>query len=173
MDEISPIKKRIIEFIEIQGVTKLNFCKSVDISYSNLKGKSLLSEIGGEALVKISSFYSDINLEWLITGKGSMLKEEKQSTYSQKEDILHVNKEVSTYKKSIKTCDEIIAENYQLKDDKMNLMQESKALMQQNSALMEDKITLIQENSDLKVENITLKQKLKELETLKKTTPSH
>lgn len=74
MDKIAPIKERILYFIENQNITKSSFCKNTDISYSNLKGKSLFSEIGGEYLSKIVNFYTDISPLWLLTGEGSMLK---------------------------------------------------------------------------------------------------
>lgn len=75
MDKISPIKERILKFIENQGIKKIDFCEVTGISYANLKGKSLFSEIGGDKIAEILSIYPTINSEWLLTGKGSMLKE--------------------------------------------------------------------------------------------------
>lgn len=74
IDKISPIKEIILQLIEIQGITKTDFCKNTNISYSNLKGKSLFSEIGGEQIGNILNFYSEISPIWLLLGKGSMLK---------------------------------------------------------------------------------------------------
>ncbi len=74
MDKISPIKQRILHFIENQGIRKVDFSEKTQISYSNLKGKSLYSEIGGEQITKILEEYSEISPEWLLLGKGDMLK---------------------------------------------------------------------------------------------------
>ena len=74
MEKISPIKQRILQFIDYKGITKLLFCEKVGISYSNLKGKSLSSELGGDALCEILSIYSEISPDWLIVGKGEMLR---------------------------------------------------------------------------------------------------
>lgn len=83
MDKISPIKERILQFIESQGITKTDFCKNTNISYSNLKGRSLFSEIGGEQIGHILNYYSEISPIWLLLGQGSMLKEEKATYYAQ------------------------------------------------------------------------------------------
>lgn len=74
MDKISPIKERILQFIENQNIKKVDFCNTTGISYANLKGKSLYSEIGGDKIAEILSIYPFLNAEWLLTGKGQMLK---------------------------------------------------------------------------------------------------
>ncbi len=73
-DKISPIKERILYFIENQDITKKDFCKKTGISYANLRGKSLLSEIGGEQISEILSQYDEISSDWLLTGRGPMLR---------------------------------------------------------------------------------------------------
>ena len=73
--KISPIKNRILQFIEYKGITKSNFCELTGISYSNLNSKSLESEIVGSQLMLISSKFNEISLDWLILGKGNMLRE--------------------------------------------------------------------------------------------------
>ena len=77
MDKISPIKEKILYFLEKQGITKVDFCEKTGIAYANLKGKGLFSEIGGTQIGKILSVYSEISPEWLLTGQGSMLRETK------------------------------------------------------------------------------------------------
>lgn len=79
MDKISPIKARILHFIENQNITKVDFCNKTGISYANLKGKSLYSEIGGDKIAEILSIYPIISAEWLVSGVGDMLKGEMSS----------------------------------------------------------------------------------------------
>jgi hypothetical protein len=74
MDKISPIKERILQYIDKQCISKVEFCEKTGISYSNMKGKSLESEIGGEKLSEILSVYSEISPDWLLTGIGSMFR---------------------------------------------------------------------------------------------------
>lgn len=74
MDKISPIKQRILQFIEYKKISKEFFCKKTGMSTGNLKGKSLYSEIGGAQIVEILSVFEEISPEWLLTGNGSMIK---------------------------------------------------------------------------------------------------
>ena len=76
------IKKRIIDYISIKGVTKESFYKESGLSASNFKGKGAESELGGEKIAKILSLYDDLSAEWLLTGKGKMLKEETEQPTS-------------------------------------------------------------------------------------------
>lgn len=74
MAEISPIKKNILFFIDYKKITKSEFCEKTGISYANLKGKGLQSEMGGQQIGKILSAFSEISPEWLLTGEGPMLR---------------------------------------------------------------------------------------------------
>ena len=93
-NKISPIKKRILQFIDYKGITKATFCEMTGISYPNLNSKSLESEIGGAQITLISSTFNEISLDWLILGKGEMLRIQTDSTESL-DDLL------SVYKKTI------------------------------------------------------------------------
>lgn len=75
MDKIfSPIKKRVIEYVEYKGITKESFYNESGVSASNFKGKGAESELGGDKIAKILSLYDDLNAEWLLTGNGDMTK---------------------------------------------------------------------------------------------------
>lgn len=74
MDKISTIKQNILYFVESQGLKREDFFNKIEVSYSNFKGKSLFSEIGADKIVKIMTIYPQINTDWLLTGKGEMLR---------------------------------------------------------------------------------------------------
>lgn len=75
MDKIfTPIKQRILQFIDNEKISKESFYKKTGISASNFKGSGLKSEIGGEKIAKILTEYDKINSEWLLIGKGEMIK---------------------------------------------------------------------------------------------------
>lgn len=75
MDKIfSPIKGRVIQFIEKQGIKKENFFEKTGLSASNFKGSGAKSELGGDKIAKILTVYSDLNPNWLMTGEGEMLR---------------------------------------------------------------------------------------------------
>ena len=79
MEEISPTKEKILQYLDYKGISKADFCRQTGFSYENFKGKSLKSDIGGAILGKIITIYSDISAEWLLTGEGAMLKSEQPS----------------------------------------------------------------------------------------------
>lgn len=74
MEEISPTKQKILQYLDFKGISKADFCRQTGFSYENFKGKSLKSDIGGAVLGKIITIYSDISPKWLLTGEGTMLK---------------------------------------------------------------------------------------------------
>ena len=74
LEKNAKIKRRILYFIEIQQITKVDFCEKTGISYSNIKGKAQKSELGGEQIVKILEVYSALSPDWLLLGNGEMLR---------------------------------------------------------------------------------------------------
>lgn len=75
MEEKLTIKEKIFTFLEYKGIKKVDFFDATGISDSNFKGKNLQSQLGGDMIVKILTTYPDLSAEWLLTGRGSMLKE--------------------------------------------------------------------------------------------------
>lgn len=77
-NKFSNIKERILYIIEYHNDTKEDFFKKIGMTYGNFKGSAKKTPINSDALVNILSIYKDINPEWLLTGKGEMLKEREQ-----------------------------------------------------------------------------------------------
>lgn len=71
---MTTIKERILQFIEYQGEKKESFFENLGLSYANFKGVQKKSALNSDSIDKIISKYPEINLEWLISGIGSMLK---------------------------------------------------------------------------------------------------
>jgi DNA-binding XRE family transcriptional regulator len=71
------IKDRIIFFRLSQNLNQLNFSKKINISRSTIceieNGKNIPST---SCLVAIAKNFDNLNIEWLITGNGKMLKYE-------------------------------------------------------------------------------------------------
>ena len=65
------MKERILQFIENKQITKSKFYSVTGLSNGILDKKSGLTM---DTVEKIYSKYPEINLEWLLTGKGEMLK---------------------------------------------------------------------------------------------------
>ncbi len=74
MKKISIQKERIIQFLEYKGITKNKFYVETGISNGTLDKVSGLSL---ETVEKFYNVYPEINPDWLITGRGEMIKSEK------------------------------------------------------------------------------------------------
>ena len=79
MDKISSIKERVLQYLNNQGITKVEFCNKTDISYSNLKGKSLESEFGGEQIAKIFDHFSRFKSRLVIAWQGLNFARKRQN----------------------------------------------------------------------------------------------
>jgi hypothetical protein B2_07877 len=67
------MKERILQFIEYKKLSKNKFYKITGLSNGILDKKSGLS---ADSLEKIYYVYPEINLHWLLTGRGDMLRKE-------------------------------------------------------------------------------------------------
>lgn len=68
------VKERIIYFIKKIGISKREFERSINVSNGYI---TQLKHIPKEDIVKrISLQYTSLNITWLLTGEGTMLKEE-------------------------------------------------------------------------------------------------
>lgn len=72
MQEKSLIKKNILQFIEYKGISKYKFYQETGITRGVLDQDNKMSE---ENTAKFLAYYPEVSAEWLITGKGSMIKD--------------------------------------------------------------------------------------------------
>ena len=73
--EISLIKRNILKYAEYKGVSKYEVYQKTGISRSVLSQNNGMTE---DNLLKFLAYYSDVNIEWLLTGNGQMLKQNAQ-----------------------------------------------------------------------------------------------
>lgn len=69
MKNFSNIRERILQIIEYKEINKRKFYQETGVSNGVLDKKGTYSL---DTIEKIISTYSDINLEWLLTGNGLM-----------------------------------------------------------------------------------------------------
>ncbi len=70
------IKKRIIQLLENKGIAKEEFYKKIGVTSANFRGKASETPVNSKTIENILSEISDLNLNWLLTGQGSMLRED-------------------------------------------------------------------------------------------------
>lgn len=73
------IKERILQFVDFKGDTKERFYEKIGMSSANFRGKAKETPINSTAIENILAEYPDLNIEWLITGKGEMIKSISQN----------------------------------------------------------------------------------------------
>lgn len=78
-------KERILQYIDFKGISKTIFFQETDIKRGLLDADKINATVSDVVLAKILATYPDLNLEWLITGKGEMLKDD--SLKSGKNDV--------------------------------------------------------------------------------------
>ncbi|WHT39982.1 S24 family peptidase [Myroides sp. mNGS23_01] len=68
-------KERILQYIEYKKLSISEFLRNTDIKRGFLDADKLNAAVSDVFVAKIIAHYSDLNLEWLITGEGQMLKD--------------------------------------------------------------------------------------------------
>lgn len=74
--EKSPIKQNILLYLEKKGITQYEFYKLTGVTRGVLGQNNGISE---ENLTRFLAHFKDVNITWLLTGEGDMLKDGNSS----------------------------------------------------------------------------------------------
>lgn len=95
----------LIQFIDYKRISVLSFEKKIGVRSTIQKAISGNSNLGSNLLAKIVVEFPEINPEWLITGKGEMLRNsEAIPTPSQKELNELKDFKIRTLEKELEQC---------------------------------------------------------------------
>ena len=86
------VVERIKQIIDYKKISTRQFCIEVGVANGFL---DKVKDVGSEKLLKILNTYPELSPEWLLTGKGKMLKEEEVKKAAP-QDLPTANDEVST-----------------------------------------------------------------------------
>lgn len=75
---IATTKQRILEFIEFKSISKQTFFKETGLKRGFLDADKLHTTIPDTFIANIIATFPELDLGWLVTGKGQMLKEENK-----------------------------------------------------------------------------------------------
>jgi len=74
IQKISPVKQRILHFVDTLGISKRDFYSKVGVSRGTLESPSGITE---ETLAKVIASYPRLSPSWLINGIGEMQYDER------------------------------------------------------------------------------------------------
>jgi cellulase/cellobiase CelA1 len=77
------IKERILQLLEYKHIGKENFFEKMGMTSANFRGEAKKRPLNSNAIENILSEFPDLSPEWLLTGKGSMLRESSTKNISQ------------------------------------------------------------------------------------------
>lgn len=88
------VKERLKKYLKHINITISSFEESINVTngYVNAISKS----IGIDKIEIILEKYSNLNIEWLLAGKGEMLKNEKEAIVSHKKNMIPLYEDVQT-----------------------------------------------------------------------------
>ncbi|WP_372472857.1 hypothetical protein AB4865_08540 [Capnocytophaga sp. ARDL2] len=123
MQEKSLIKQNILQSVDFKGVAKCKFYQETGITRGILDQNNGMSE---ENTLKFLAYYPEVNVEWLLTGNGSMLKSEQPQP---SKELINDNEIVALLKEKLED-----------KQKQITLLEENKALLQEKVAKLESEI---------------------------------
>lgn len=122
------IKERIIQVIEFKKFKKEDFYSKIGMTSANFRGKAKETPINSNAIENILSIIPEINLLWLITGKGNMFNSTAYLENSFEEiNLLTIKKLINILNKDCLTNEEKEALKTildHLKDDLLSITNE-------------------------------------------------
>ena len=75
------VRGRIKAYLQEKNISQNKFAKAIGVSPAFVNNIS--KGIGADKLQRISNIFTDLNTDWLLTGKGNMLKGQSVSTNSE------------------------------------------------------------------------------------------
>lgn len=76
-NKFSTIKDRCLQLAKEKGFSLDEFCSKIGMTYGNFKGVAKKTPLNSNAIENILTIIPDVNLIWLLTGRGSMLRDER------------------------------------------------------------------------------------------------
>lgn len=71
-------KERILQFIDYKEISKREFCRKSILSHTIFNNDSA---IGVDKLEKIYNAYPELNMDWVITGRGEMIYDRPEAAF--------------------------------------------------------------------------------------------
>ena len=89
------VKQRLTMFLRKSEIKGIDFCETIGVSSGFISG--MRKSIQPDKLYAIATNYPELNIEWLLTGSGNMIKGSSQNTNI--ENTIDMNELMSVVKK--------------------------------------------------------------------------
>lgn len=85
---------RFLQYIKYKGITENKATRACGLAQGLLnQAKTGKSDLGDKSINKISNIYQDLNIHWLLTGEGEMLKDDTQTDETPNENRVDIPRE--------------------------------------------------------------------------------
>lgn len=143
--KLAGAKGRLIDYLDSERITKAAFYKATSLGNGFLDKNE---NIGSNNVETIISTYPNLNLEWLITGKGEM-KVEKSGGCAFTEKILekisdHFQTLGSSIEKVVEQNGEVIKQHYEIVRINSEVVKQNAEVVKMHSEAMQMNQTLIE-----------------------------
>lgn len=101
---IETSKERLTKYLVSKGVSASAFYRETGLNRGLIDNDKLSQQLSSDKIAIIIETYRDLNVEWLITGNGPMLKKEEDAPVSK------VNESMFTYRRE--SSEQIIPEQF-------------------------------------------------------------
>lgn len=79
LEKTDEIKLRVLQFAKAQKLMMGDFYEKISVPQSNFGGKSMESSLASSKITEILMRYPELNSDWLLLGRGEMLRSATQS----------------------------------------------------------------------------------------------
>lgn len=107
------VKQKLLQYAKNQKIGMMNFYKKTAISQSNFSGDGAESALSTDKIINILINFPDLNPDWLLLGKGEMLRSEAQKTAPSSAEAEKIWKEILADKEN--KIEALIRENERLR----------------------------------------------------------
>lgn len=110
------VRGRIKAYLQEKNISQNKFAKAIGVSPAFVNNIS--KGIGADKLQRISNIFTDLNTDWLLTGKGNMLKGQSVSTNSedtnQQQNDMTIQELLEAIKRRDQQVDEMLSQQGRL-----------------------------------------------------------
>lgn len=98
------MKDRLKQIIDYYNITTNNFSQKIGVSEGAIrKAMTQNTTLRSDTLDKISQNFADINIDWLVTGRGEMLRNDQPQTTTHSDE--NVSRLISILENTLKEKD--------------------------------------------------------------------